>query len=104
MKIIQDRRFRQANREALYALAVYGLYFVWWYVTGFGLGNRNPDEYTYVFGFPAWFFYSCIAGYPLITILLWAVVRFKFKDMPLDAEETDPHEDLRRTETDGVER
>lgn len=83
----QDRRFIQADREALLALTVYGLYFLWWYAFGFGVGDCNPDEYTYVFGFPAWFFYSCIVGYPLVTILLWMIVRFKFKEMPLDAEE-----------------
>ncbi|WP_320172085.1 YhdT family protein [Maridesulfovibrio sp.] len=85
----RDRRFRQADREALLALTVYALYFIWWYVFGFGMGNNNPDEYTYVWGFPAWFFYSCIAGYPVITIVLWIIVRTKFKDMPLEAEITD---------------
>jgi hypothetical protein len=23
-------------------------------------------------------------GYPLITVLLWGIVRFKFREMPLD--------------------
>ena len=87
MNAQQDRRFRQANREALLALAAYGLYFVWWYVFGYGMGGGNPEEYSYVYGFPAWFFYSCILGYPLITILLWILVRTSFKEMPLDAED-----------------
>lgn len=86
MKTKQDPRFKQANREALLAFLVYGLYFVWWYVFGFGMGEGSPDDYTYVMGFPAWFFYSCILGYPVITVLLWAIVRFKFKDMSLEAE------------------
>lgn len=89
MNKIQDRRFKQANREALLALAAYGLYFVWWYVFGYGMGNKPPEEYSYVWGFPAWFFYSCILGYPLITIVLWGIVRCSFKDMPLDAEDPD---------------
>jgi uncharacterized membrane protein YhdT len=37
-------------------------------------------------GLPAWFFYSCIVGYPLITIGLWIMVRLGFKDMSLDDE------------------
>lgn len=82
----QDWRIQQANKEALLALGAYALYFVWWYVCAYGLGSGDPDEYTYVFGLPAWFFYSCIVGYPLITIVLWIVVRLKFKDMPLDAD------------------
>ncbi|QJB57096.1 YhdT family protein [Pseudodesulfovibrio sp. zrk46] len=87
MKKQTDRRFRQANREALIALVAYGVYFVWWYVFGYGMGDTDPDTYSYVFGFPAWFFYSCIAGYPVITVLLWVLVRKFFKEMPLDAEE-----------------
>lgn len=82
----QDKRSRQANREALLALAVYALYFVWWYVFGYGMGGGPPGDYDYVFGFPAWFFYSCVVGYPLITILLWVVVRFFFRDVPLEAD------------------
>lgn len=79
----QDKRYAQANKEALLSLAVYAVYFVWWYATAYGLGEGNPDEYRYVCGFPEWFFYSSIVGYPLITLVLWAVVRFGFKNMPL---------------------
>lgn len=81
----RDQRRRQSDREALLALAVYGLYFAWWYLFGYGLGDASPETYSYVFGFPAWFFYSCILGYPLATVVFWAVVRFFFKDVPLDA-------------------
>ena len=41
---------------------------------------------TYIFGLPAWFFLSCIAGYPLLSALLWFMVRRFFKDIPLDEE------------------
>ena len=84
-----DLRIKQANREALITLAVYGLYFVWWYVFGYGLGNEDPETYSYVFSFPAWFFYSCILGYPVITILLWIIVRLFFRDVPLDVDGED---------------
>ena len=30
-----DSRFLQANREALFALAAYALYFLWWYLTAY---------------------------------------------------------------------
>lgn len=81
-----DRRFIQADREALLALGAYALYFVWWYVFAYGLGEGDPEQYSYVWGLPEWFFYSCIVGYPAITVVLWAVVRLFFKEMPLDAE------------------
>ena len=42
------------------------------------------EEYSYVFGLPAWFFYSCVAGYPVVTFILWLVVRNFFADIPLD--------------------
>lgn len=90
-----DHRIIQANRETGITLAIYGLYFVWWYACGYGLGDADPGTYTYVFGFPAWFFYSCVLGYPLITILLWAVVRLFFRDIPLDDHHDAP------CETDG---
>ena len=83
-KHTQDWRFAQANKEALLALGAYALYFVWWYVCAYGMGDTDPEQYAYVFGMPEWFFYSCIVGYPLLTALLWVMVRFFFKEMPLD--------------------
>lgn len=85
-----DRRFPQADREAWITLALYGLYFVWWYVCAYGLGGGDPEGYSYVFGFPARFFYGCVLGYPVLTLLLWLVVRCCFKDLSLEAEEETP--------------
>lgn len=87
----KDPRFAQANREALFSLAAYALYFVWWCVCAFGLGDGDPENYTYVFGLPAWFFYSCVAGFPLISVVVWIMVRCLFRDMPLDAAEDAAH-------------
>ena len=83
----QDWRYAQANREALLTLGAYALYFVWWYVCAYGLGSGDPDDYSYILGLPAWFFTSCIAGYPLLSVILWVMVRRCFKDIPLDEEE-----------------
>ncbi|MCL1890264.1 MAG: YhdT family protein [Desulfovibrionaceae bacterium] len=74
--------FSQANREALLTLGLYAIYFLWWYIFAYGLGDGDPADYTYILGFPAWFFMSCIAGYPVITFLVWIAVRFLFKDIP----------------------
>ena len=49
-----------------------------------GLEMQIPEEYSYVWGLPAWFFYSCVAGYPVVTLILWIVVRKFFADIPLD--------------------
>lgn len=80
----QDKRFTQANKEALLTLGVYCLYFLWWYFFAYGMGDGDPEAYSYIFGLPEWFFYSCILGYLLLTLLLWIVVRCCFKSMPLD--------------------
>ncbi len=76
--------FIQAGREALLTLGLYVFFFLWWTVFAFGLGAGNPADYTYVWGMPTWFFYSCVLGYPLITLLLWLAVRFFFVNIPLD--------------------
>ncbi len=78
--------FRQANREALMTLGLYLFFFLWWTVFAFGFGCGDPEEYTFILGLPAWFFFSCVLGWPVITFLLWAVVRRYFCDMPLDDE------------------
>ena len=64
-------------------VALYLLFFAWWYVTAYGFGD-DPAEYEYIMGFPEWFFYSCIAGYVGISLILWGAVRLFFKDLPLD--------------------
>ncbi|MEH7456047.1 YhdT family protein [Bacillus sp. JJ1127] len=82
-----DPRFRIANREALIGLGLAFINFIIWYGFAYGLGSKDPSEYTYVLGFPAWFFYSCIVGFIVIVILLILVVRFVFQDISLDEEE-----------------
>jgi uncharacterized membrane protein YhdT len=81
----KNKRFAQADREALLTLALYAFYFLWWYGFAYGLGGGDPKEYSYILGFPAWFFFSCIAGCPVLTLALWVVLRKGFRDMPLDA-------------------
>ncbi|SBV90618.1 conserved exported hypothetical protein [uncultured delta proteobacterium] len=93
---MMNNRFRQANREALIALGMYGFFFLWWTLFAFGLGSGDPEHYSYVFGMPAWFFYSCVVGYPVVTFLLWVVIRISFTDMPLDARENGRESDAPR--------
>ncbi len=51
-----DPRFRIALIEALIGLGLAIINFIIWYGFAYGLGSKNPNEYTYVLGFPAWFF------------------------------------------------
>lgn len=83
---------RSTRRETIVIVALYLLFFAWWYVTAYGFGD-DPEEYEYIFGFPEWFFYSCIAGYVGISLILWGAVRFFFQDLPLDGEDESKEED-----------
>ena len=76
--------FKQATPEALLTLGLRLFFFLWWTVFAFGLGCGDPEEYAFILGLPAWFFFSCVLGWPVITILLWLAVRRFFCDIPLE--------------------
>ncbi len=79
----EDPRHKQCSREALMGLGLGILNLLWWLGWGYGLGSRPVSEYTYVFGFPMWFFMSCIVGAVLFTFLAVVMVKFFFADTPL---------------------
>ncbi|CDQ19124.1 Uncharacterized membrane protein YhdT [Halobacillus karajensis] len=83
----QDDRFKIANREALIGLALAIFNFVWWFAFAYGLGGQSPETYTYVFGLPAWFFYSSVIGFIVMALLVIIVVKVWFVEVPLDDEE-----------------
>jgi len=81
-----DPRYKQANKEALLAIGLFFLNVIWWFVFAYGLGSGPPSEYSYVMGFPAWFFWSCIGGFVVFSVLTWVMVTYFYVDMPLGAE------------------
>jgi uncharacterized membrane protein YhdT len=83
----QDWRFKVANREALIGLVLVVFNFIWWFGFAYGLGSTDPVNYSYVFGLPAWFFYSCVLGFIIMTILVILIVKFWFVEVPFDDEE-----------------
>lgn len=82
-----DIRFKFAHREALIGVGLVIFNFIWWYGFAYGLGSKSPEEYTYILGFPAWFFYSCIVGVVVMSVLVIVVVKLWFVDIPLDTPE-----------------
>ncbi len=68
---------KQAVREAKSTLFVYALYFLFSVLTAYILG-ADVDNYTYILGFPAWFFFSCILGYPLACIGVYLLIKKVF--------------------------
>lgn len=91
-----DRRFRQANFEALCSVVLALLFFVWWYCFAYGLGDCDPAQYRYICGFPQWFFYSSIVGPLLFCSAAWLMVTKLFKNMSLA-----PHESGEREADNG---
>ena len=92
---IEDPRYKQCNKEALMGLGLGIMNLIWWFVFGYGLGSKPPEEYTYILGLPTWFFMSCVVGGILFTVLAIIMVNKFFKDMSLEkmtAEEAKKYE------------
>ncbi len=85
---MEDPRFKIAHKEAMLGVGLAIFNFIWWYGFAYGMGSKPISSYQYIFGFPAWFFYSCIVGFIVVTLLLILTVKFLFTDLPLDEEET----------------
>ncbi|MGE7093732.1 YhdT family protein [Lysinibacillus sp. NPDC048646] len=86
---MKDQRFKNAHREALIGIALVIVNFAIWYGFAYGLGTGDPASYTYILGFPAWFFYSCMAGTVFMIVLIWLVMKLFFKEVPFNDEEVD---------------
>ena len=86
---MKDQRFKIAHKEALIGVGLVIINFAIWYGFAYGLGSGDPKEYTYVLGFPAWFFYSCIAGTVFMIVLVWLVMKLFFTEVPFEDEEVD---------------
>ncbi|PBB05656.1 MULTISPECIES: YhdT family protein [Salimicrobium] len=84
-----DERFKVANREALIGVGLALINFLWWFGFAYGLGSKPPEEYSYIFGLPAWFFMSCVGGFILMSVLVIFVVNVYFTDVPLEAKDED---------------
>ncbi|TRM13198.1 DUF997 family protein [Lentibacillus cibarius] len=81
-----DSRYKVANREALVGIGLVIFNFVWWFAFAYGLGGKDPSEYTYVFGLPAWFFYSCVLGFIVMAVLVTVVVKKWFVEVSFEKE------------------
>ncbi|EIT83908.1 Sodium/pantothenate symporter [Fictibacillus macauensis ZFHKF-1] len=90
-----DHRFKISRREAWLGTGLAVLNFVWWYAFAYGLGSKPVKEYTYILGLPAWFFYSCVAGFLLFSFLVFLMVTFLFKEVPFDEPEEKEKERVR---------
>lgn len=82
-----DSRFKIAHREAVIGIVLAIINFLWWFGFAYGLGSRPVEEYTYILGLPDWFFYSCVVGFVLMSLLVIVVARFFLKEVSFDVDE-----------------
>lgn len=80
----EDPRYKQCNKEALICILLGVANFIWWFAWGYGLGNKDPEEYSFVLGFPLWFFMSSILGAVIFSLLAVILVKKYFKDFSLE--------------------
>lgn len=80
----EDPRYKQCNKEAIMGLVLGIINLIWWFGFGYGLGSKPVSEYSYILGFPSWFFMSCIVGGALFSILTIIMINKFFKHMSLD--------------------
>lgn len=79
-------RKKQIQKEALLTVGLYLFYFLWWYYFAYHYGAKEVEHYNYILGLPEWFFYSCVLGLVVVNVLVYIVVKFCFKEIPLDSE------------------
>lgn len=82
----KDPRFKIAQREAYIGVILVVINFVWWFGFAYGIGSEPVESYTYIFGLPAWFFFSCVGGFILMVTLVILAVKLLFKEVPFDDE------------------
>ncbi|UII56493.1 YhdT family protein [Cytobacillus spongiae] len=80
----KDPRFKIAHKEAWIGIGLVIFNFLWWFGFSYGLGSQPVEKYEYIWGLPAWFFYSCVVGFVVMVILVWLVVKFVFKEVSFD--------------------
>ncbi|QKG84696.1 YhdT family protein [Kroppenstedtia pulmonis] len=80
--IYKDWRYQIAGREALIGVGLASIHFAWWFIFAYGLGSQPVEQYQYILGFPAWFFYSCVLGFVVFTGLVIITVNCLFREVP----------------------
>ncbi|GAB1428514.1 hypothetical protein MASR2M79_13330 [Aminivibrio sp.] len=81
---VEDPRYKECEKEAWYGVLLGIANLVIWAAAGYGLGSGPVENYSYIMGFPAWFFVSCIANSLLAVAATIYIVKRKMRVMPLE--------------------
>ncbi|KAA8999209.1 DUF997 family protein [Affinibrenneria salicis] len=79
-----DARFVQAHREARWALGLTLAWLAAWFAAAYLPGNT--PGFT---GLPHWFEISCLLLPLIFIVACWLMVRFVFRDIPLEDRDAD---------------
>lgn len=83
--IEEDPRYKEARKNAKLGIGIALFYVIWWSVFGLGLGTlRSPENYSYILGFPDWFFLGPILGWIITVIVTIIVVKKFFTEISLE--------------------
>lgn len=89
--IEEDPRFKQARIEAKRIFLLVIIETIW--VFGFGYWGTTMDasQYTFIFGFPAWYFWAFLGAgiiFPIASIILGLLIKdCDLKDKPFVSQE-----------------
>lgn len=83
--IKEDPRFVQARKESKRILYFVIFEFIWVYIFGYIGTKTDPNEYSYILGFPSWFFWA-FAGAGIIFPIIAIILALKTQDCSLTDE------------------
>ncbi len=89
-----EKIYKQANREAIWAVMLALGYFVWWYMTAYGFAPAPDDTSmpTLYWGLPLWFLLSCVIGPIIFTILCALMVKLIYRNVSLEPQHDTDYE------------
>lgn len=81
---VEDQRFKQCHREVWYTIGFFVFNVLLVFALVFPSYHVPASEIKIVAGFPSWYFYGVIVATGLLVVVATLMIKFLFKDMPLD--------------------
>lgn len=74
----EDPRFKQTRKEALRILVLVIIETIWVFGFAYWGTKTDPSEYSYILGFPAWYFWAFLGAgvlVPIVSIILGLLIK-----------------------------
>ena len=85
MKVTKQEKSRQINREAAATGLALAAVIVFWLAAGFGAAQSD----IVVFKLPLWVVTGCLGTWIFAMGLVWFLIKFVFRDMDLEDDDTE---------------